>query len=134
MKRLRLFSNQRVRRTLSVGIKNGPSGFVSNCKLYIDYRTDKDEPKTIQLADTFSLFPDEERLIAVLYCDKSADGSRASIKFPMIQQGFFSYEYFLSAEVKHMVTLRLETADHGSPKVHCYVWIDEHGKLKLERV
>ncbi len=131
-----IYENKRLNRTLLVGVKNnGKNGFLSNCKLYLQHRKADGHLATILLADTFTLLAGEERLVQVAGCNKFIESEiwDKHITLCMAQHGFFSYEHMPPTDKKHIVTLKLEASPNVELNVDCVLWVDENGRLKLEK-
>jgi hypothetical protein len=125
-----------IHRTISIGAKNVGSKKVSNCNLYRVY-VENDSQKTL-LDGPFSLDPNETRYVSIAsFNETKATPDIDHLIGLSLPPGAFGAGVMvprLTVNGRHVVSFAVESTDTGNAKLHCELWVDESGKLRLEAV
>ncbi len=127
-----------IHRTIFIGVKNVGSKKVSNCNFYRIYLAFTNVSQKTLLDGPFSLDPNETRYVSIAMFNETRDT-------PNIEHliGLSSHPAAFGAGVTpprltttghHAVSFAVESTDTRHAVLHCELWTDEAGKLRLEPV
>lgn len=123
-------------RTISVGVTNVGSKRISNCKFYRTYVQFTDDNQKTMLDGPFSLDPAEIRYISIAMFNETKDLPHADhligLSMPPEAAGYGVMAPRLPPDRRHVVSFIAELPDSKDAELHCQLWVDERGKLRLE--
>jgi hypothetical protein len=125
-----------VHHTIFVGVKNVGAKKVTNCNVYRTYLAFTNDSGKSLLDGPFSLDPNEIRYFSVAMFNETKDLPHATHLIGLsIPPGAFGAGVMvprLPPDRRHIVTFTVESVDTADAVLHCELWIDEAGKLRLE--
>jgi hypothetical protein len=134
--RVETFPNS-VSRTLFVGVKNTDAkSFISNCELHLEIPEDSGK-KWHLLEKGFTLNSGEEKFVPVAYhyeYTKPSENTVHRIIFSVpITGGYYGVTQPWLPIGTHFLVLRATATETKRWEITCKIWVDEQGKLRLEK-
>jgi hypothetical protein len=127
-----------IHRTISLGAKNVGSKKISNCSFYRIYLASTNDSQKTVLDGPFSLDPNETRYVSIAMFNETKDmpdiDHLIGLSLPPGGFGAGVMVPRLTTNGRHVVSFAVESTDTGSAVLHCELWVDEAGKLRLEPV
>ena len=125
-----------VHHTISVGIKNVGSKKITNCNFYRTYIAFTNDTQKTWLDGPFSLDPNETRYLSIAMFNETKDLPHANhligLSLPPSAFGAGVMDSRLPPDKRHVLSFAVESTDTGNDVLHCELWVDETGKLRLE--
>lgn len=122
--------------TICVQVTNVGSKFISNCKFYRTYIRFTDDKQKTLLDGPFSLEPGERRNISIAMFNETKKLPNADhligLSMPPSALGAGITQPRLPVDRRHVVSFVAESPDSTDAVLHCQLWVDESGKLRLE--
>jgi hypothetical protein len=127
-----------VLRTISIGVKNIGSKKITNCTFYRTYVSSMNDNEKVLLDGPFSLDPAETRYISIAMFNETKDLPHAThligLSLPPGAFGAGVMQPRLFPDRRHVVSFAIESPDASDATLHCELWVDESGKLRIANV
>jgi hypothetical protein len=126
-----------VSRTLSVGVKNTDrKSFISNCELHLEIPEDRGKEWYL-LEKGFTLNPGEEKFVPVAYHYEYTKPSESTVHRIIFSVPIAGAYYGVAPPWlpigTHFLVLRATATETKPSEITCKIWVDEQGKLRLEK-
>jgi hypothetical protein len=125
-----------IHRTIYIGVKNIGSKKVSNCNFYRLYLAFTNDSQKTLLDGPFSLDPGETRYVSIAMFNETKDMPNIDhligLSLPPAAFGVGIMVPRLTTNGRHVVSFAAESTDTGNAVLHCELWVDEAGKLRIE--
>ncbi len=125
-----------VHHTISIGVKNVGSKKETNCSFYRTYLAFTNDSQKTLLDGPFSLDPNKTRYVSIAMFNETKDmpdtDHLIGLSLPPAAFGAAIMAPRLPADRRHAVSFAVESTDTGNAVLHCELWVDEAGKLRLE--
>jgi hypothetical protein len=122
--------------TIFVSVTNVGSKRISNCKFYRTYIRFTDDHQKTFLDGPFSLDPGESRDISIAMFNETKELPHADHSIGLsMSPGALGADIMsprLPIDRRHVVSFVAESPDSKEAVLHCQLWVDERGKLRLE--
>jgi hypothetical protein len=119
-----------------VGVKNVGAKKITNCRLYRTYLAFTNDSERSLLDGPFSLDANEVRYYSVAMFNETKDLPHATHLISLsIPPGAFGAGVMvprLPPDRRHVVSFTVDSSDTADAVLHCELWVDEAGKLRLE--
>jgi hypothetical protein len=130
------YSNS-ISRTLLVGVSNTDVRcFISNCEIHLEIPEDGGKKRYL-LEKGFTLSPGKEKLVPVVYhfeYTKPPENTVHRIIFSVpIVGGYYGVAQPWLPIGTHFLVLRVTATETKPSEITCKIWVDEQGRLRLEK-
>jgi hypothetical protein len=125
-----------VHHTISIGVTDTGSKKISDCKFYRTYIAFTNDHQKTLLDGPFSLDPNERRYVSIAMFNETKDLPHANhligLSMPPNAFGAGIMQPQLPPDRRHVVSFVAESQNSKDAVLHCELWVDEGGKLRLE--